>query len=391
MTAVETRQLCKRFGAVSAVVSLDLEVAEGELLAIVGPSGSGKSTLLRLLAGLESPTSGQLWLGGEEATSWAPAARDAALVFQEPVLYPQLSVFENLACSARLHRRPRSAWKAWRQGRSAGESDVGSRRTDEALLVRQVREVAAVLALEEVLDRRPGQLSGGQQRRLALGRAWVRAPRLLLLDEPLAGLDVPLRRELRRAIVAWQRSTGTTTFYCTHDQSEALAVGDRVAVFRQGTLEQLDRPNAIYERPVNCFVAGFVGDPPMNLWRCEPSGDGCWQLAGGREDVRPRGVCDGLAGDVRVRGALVVGVRPERVEVRPAGGAAGIWTATAVEMERSSDSWWVRFRCEPGAGENGWGRCPGPTPGVLPGEQCEVSWDWSAVHWFAAPDGARVG
>jgi len=245
-------RVTKRFGRVEALRELTLRVREGELLVLLGPSGCGKSTALRIVAGLEAPTSGGVWIGGRRVDGVEPGDRDLAFVFQTYALYPHKTVAENLAFPLRVRKV--------------------SREEEEA----RVREVAALLGIGELLGRRPRELSGGQRQRVALGRAIVRRPRAFLMDEPLSNLDARLRVEMRSEIRRLQQRLGTTTVYVTHDQVEAMTLGDRVAVLRQGRLQQVGTPRQVYELPANRFVAGFVGSPPMNLLRIhvERTGDG---------------------------------------------------------------------------------------------------------------------
>jgi len=228
---------------VPAVRDLSLTVEEHELLVLLGPSGCGKTTTLRLIAGLEQPDGGSLELDGRAIDRLSPGDRDVAMVFQHHALYPHLSVFENLAFGLRLRKVPRT------------EID------------QRVRETAALLELGACLERRPSALSGGQRQRVALGRALVRRPRLFLLDEPLSNLDAPLRAQMRREITRLQRHLETPMLYVTHDQNEAMALGDRVAVLRDGALEQIGPPRTLYAGPATVFVAGFIGWPPMNRIR----------------------------------------------------------------------------------------------------------------------------
>jgi multiple sugar transport system ATP-binding protein len=225
----------------AAVRRLDLEIADGEFVVLVGPSGCGKSTLLRLIAGLEAPTAGRVVIGGSDVTDQPPQARDLAMVFQSYALYPHMTVHDNLAYGLKVR---------------------GTRREvrDE-----RVSMVARALDLHELLDRRPAQLSGGQRQRVALGRAMVRQPKAFLLDEPLSNLDPALRTQARVEIARVHRALTTTVVYVTHDQEEAMTLGGRVAVMREGAIEQIAPPLEIYGRPVNTFVARFVGAPPMNL------------------------------------------------------------------------------------------------------------------------------
>jgi multiple sugar transport system ATP-binding protein len=291
---VELRGLSKTFaGGVRAVESVDLTVGDGELFVVVGPSGSGKSTLLRLVAGLEEPDAGGLWIGGERAVGVPPRDRDVAMVFQHPALYPHLSVFENLAFGLRARRCPKA--------------EVSAR----------VGEVAAMLGLADLLPRLPRTLSGGQQQRVALGRAIARRPRVFLLDEPFSGLDAPLRAAIRADLIDLHRRLGTTMILVTHDQAEAMALGDRLAVMERGRVVQEGTPRDVYDRPATRFVAGFIGSPPMNFLPCVVARDddcvkiqvvGCdvsWTVSATADWITP--VRD------RVPGRFDLGLRPEHL------------------------------------------------------------------------------
>ena len=228
-------------GGHTAVRGVDLAIEDGEFVVLVGPSGCGKSSLLRLVAGLETPTSGRVWIGDADVTAVPPQERDLAMVFQSYALYPHMSVRENLGYGLRV------------------------RRTDPSVAAQRIADVAAVLDIEGLLDRRPAQLSGGQRQRVALGRAMVRQPRAFLLDEPLSNLDPALRAQARSELRRLHRRLGVTVIYVTHDQEEAMTLGGRVAVMRDGVIEQAAPPMAVYATPANTFVARFIGAPPMNL------------------------------------------------------------------------------------------------------------------------------
>ena len=274
MSSVAFRGVSKRFGRVEAVRELTLEVADGELMVLVGPSGSGKTTALRMLAGLEAVDDGRIEIDGRVVNGVAPRARDVAMVFQDYALYPQMTVRDNMAFGLRRRRLPR------------GEID------------RRVTETSETLGLGELLDRRPRELSGGQQQRVALGRALVREPSVLLMDEPLSNLDAALRVQARGEIRRLQREVGTTTVYVTHDQVEALTLGDRIAVMNEGRLEQAGTPEQLYDEPANVFVGGFIGSPPMSFLRWDGA------LLGVRpEHVRPWS--EGLLGPIEGRVAYV--------------------------------------------------------------------------------------
>jgi multiple sugar transport system ATP-binding protein len=294
MAAIEFRELRKVFaGGAVAVEDLNLLVADGEFLVVVGPSGSGKTTVLRMAAGLERATSGDVLIGGEVVNDVAPPDRDIAMVFQTYALYPHMTVYENMAFGLKLH--------------GVRKADIRSR----------VLSAAKMLELDDLLKRKPSQLSGGQRQRVAMGRAIVREPAAYLMDEPLSNLDAKLRVEMRTYLAGLHQRLRTTTLYVTHDQTEAMTMGDRVAVMRDGRLQQVDIPQVLYDRPANAFVAAFIGSPAMNLVRTRlvsESGELAVEL-GGKALRLPREV---LAQRPRlgdyVGSQLIVGVRPEDIE-----------------------------------------------------------------------------
>jgi len=264
MAPITFEHVTKRFDETTAVDDLNVEVADGEFLVLVGPSGCGKTTALRMLAGLEDVTSGRILIGDRVVNNVAPGSRDVAMVFQSYALYPHMTVYDNLAFSLRNHRVPR------------GQIDE------------RVRRTADVLELADLLKRKPRQLSGGQRQRVALGRAIIREPQGFLMDEPLSNLDAALRVQTRAEILKLQQRLGTTTLYVTHDQVEAMTMGDRIAVMNKGELQQLGTPEELYEHPANTFVAQFIGSPAMNMVPTAVLGvGGTGQLAGFRpEHVR---------------------------------------------------------------------------------------------------------
>jgi sn-glycerol 3-phosphate transport system ATP-binding protein len=268
-----------RAGDLVALKGLDLTVADGEFLILVGPSGCGKSTALRLLAGLDKPTSGEIKIGGVTVTGLAPGQRDIAMVFQNYALYPHMSVYANLAYGLRQRKTPR-------------------REID-----RRVRETAALLEIDELLDRKPGQLSGGQRQRVAMGRALVRKPQAFLLDEPLSNLDAKLRTQVRGDLKRLHREVPVTSIYVTHDQVEAMTLGDRLCVMSKGEVQQIGTTDDIYNRPANTFVASFMGSPPMNL---VPGNIREGTLHIGDASIAPLPGPDG---------PVTVGARPEHVQV----------------------------------------------------------------------------
>ena len=241
MATVETRNLRKQFAGHTAVDGIDLKTEEGEYLVLLGPSGCGKTTLLRLLAGLEQPTDGDVLIGGEVVTDLPPRARKIAMVFQSYALYPHKTVRKNIVFPLAAAKVPKRDWDA------------------------KVSWAAGILGIERLLDRRPRQLSGGERQRVALARAMVREPQVFLFDEPLSNLDAKLRTSARDELKEFQRRVGITTVYVTHDQVEAMGLGDRIAVLNSGRIQQIGTPDEIYDDPANTFVATFVGAPPMNL------------------------------------------------------------------------------------------------------------------------------
>ncbi|QND66012.1 ABC transporter ATP-binding protein [Mesorhizobium loti] len=250
MAEVVLENICKTYGNnFHAIDQLNLSVEDGEFLILVGPSGCGKSTALRMIAGLEDVTSGSLRIGGVDVVDMPPKDRDIAMVFQSYALYPHMTVFENIGFSMRL----------------AGKSKAERKK--------RVDEIAKTLQLTSLLESKPANLSGGQRQRVAMGRAMVREPAAFLMDEPLSNLDAKLRVQMRAEITSLQKQLGVTTIYVTHDQTEAMTMGDRVAVLKGGVLQQVDTPKRLYESPVNAFVAGFIGSPSMNLFEATLTGD----------------------------------------------------------------------------------------------------------------------
>jgi multiple sugar transport system ATP-binding protein len=286
MASVTYDHVTKRFDGTAAVRDFTVQVSDGEFLVLVGPSGCGKSTALRMLAGLEEVTEGRILIGERAVNNLAPGARDVAMVFQSYALYPHMTVYDNLAFGLRNKRMPRN------------EVD------------RRVRRAAEILDLGKLLKRKPKQLSGGQRQRVALGRAIVREPAAFLMDEPLSNLDAQLRVATRAEILKLQRDLGTTTIYVTHDQVEAMTMGDRIAVMRDGLLQQIGTPEDLYTNPQNVFVAGFIGSPAMNLVRSEI---------------------------VDAGGGRIAGFRPEHVDVGPRRGDALSFPATVEVVEYLGD------------------------------------------------------
>lgn len=311
---------------VPAVRDLNLTVAAGEMITLIGPSGCGKTTTLRLIAGLEEPTEGVLRLNGQIANGLPPRARDVALVFQKHNLYPHLTVRRNLSFGLRL-RHPEGRLGRWTVGWLRPGRRAEMRQWD-GVIAERVAEAARVLELEDVLERRPRQLSGGQQQRVALGRALVRRPAIWLLDEPLSHLDAPLRAELRRQLHLLHRRLGATMIYVTHDQLEAMTLGQRLVVMNHGEVQQVGPPEEVYWRPRNRFVAGFVGWPPMNFvdGRLVTEEGRLWFGAG---DVKvPVAGGDLAGGRLPEKGFVTLGIRPEQAAL-----ASGNQATATVTME----------------------------------------------------------
>ncbi|MGK7870840.1 ABC transporter ATP-binding protein [Falsiroseomonas sp. E2-1-a20] len=314
MASVDLIGIRKRFGTTEVLKDVSLSAADGEFLAILGPSGCGKSTLLRVLAGLEGADAGEVRLGGQDVGALPPKSRDLAMVFQSYALYPYMTVAENIGLPLRM-RRLSALGRAPLLGRL-----LPAARLAERSIAEDVARVAAGLGLDGLLHRRPAQLSGGQRQRVALARAMVRQPAAFLMDEPLSNLDARLRGEARAEIVALQRRLGATVLYVTHDQAEAMAMADRVAVMQGGRVLQVAPPQSLYDDPANLEVARFVGSPPMNALPASIPPDGRLRVAG---IALPFLAAPGAAAP------LTLGIRPEAL--RPA--AEGI-PATLARIER---------------------------------------------------------
>ncbi len=283
MAGITIDRIEKKFGAVTALQQLSLKVEDGEFIALLGPSGCGKTTLLRIIAGLESQTSGRVLIGERDVSALPPRQRGLAMVFQNYAVFPHMTVYENVAFGLRMK----------------GASD--------AEVKKQVERAAGLLHIEPYLERYPAKLSGGQRQRVAVARALAVEPAVLLMDEPLSNLDALLRLEMRSELKAVLASSGTTTVYVTHDQTEAMGLADRIAVMHKGVIEQIDRPQALYERPATRFVGGFVGSPPMNFIDL-PVADGTARLGGFSSPVPLR------------NGTVTAGIRAEDIDVAEDGG-----------------------------------------------------------------------
>jgi multiple sugar transport system ATP-binding protein len=285
MAEIRLENVTKLFaGGVAAVDDVSLDIADGEFLVLVGPSGCGKTTLLRMIAGLEEATDGVISIAGNDVTDLAPRRRDIAMVFQSYALYPHMSVRQNLAYGLKVRRTPKDQ------------------------IAKRVDEVANLLGLEDLLDRRPAQLSGGQRQRVAMGRAIAREPKAFLMDEPLSNLDAKLRVGMRASLQQLHHRLGITTVYVTHDQIEAMTLGQRVAVMRDGHILQVDEPQRLYQQPCDLFVAAFIGSPAMNLVEAKIDGD---DVVFGQFRVR---MAPGRQPQAASGGRVVLGIRPESFE-----------------------------------------------------------------------------
>jgi multiple sugar transport system ATP-binding protein len=337
----------------AAIEQLDLTFPSGELVVLIGPSGCGKSTTLRIVAGLEDPTAGQVWIDGKNVTTLPPAQRDLAMVFQSYALYPHMTVYENLAFALRIRR--------------ASDAEIATR----------VTEVAEALGLSSLLDRRPKALSGGQRQRVAIGRAVVRRPKVFLFDEPLSNLDAKLRGEMRREIARIHRDAKATSLYVTHDQIEAMTLADRIVVLKDGDVQQVGTPLDIYQRPANQFVAGFFGTPSMNFLTAAVT-----DVDGQR---RARGTGFALPAPAQLGGDVVLGIRPEDLTLEPGGDRVAM--AGAVTSREVLGSEVVLYVASP-AGDMTVRAAADTT--ARRGDAVTVYVDPQRLHWFDADSHVRV-
>ena len=353
----------KIFGAETAVEDLNLTVNAGEFLVLVGPSGCGKTTTLRMLAGLERPSYGRILIGDKLVNNVSPRFRDVAMVFQSYALYPHMNVYDNLAFGMR------------------------ARGASKDLVVQRVKETADVLGLGKLLKRRPSELSGGQRQRVALGRALIRQPQVFLMDEPLSNLDAGLRVQMRAELSRLHQRFRVTTVYVTHDQVEAMTMGDRIAVMNNGRLQQVDAPETLYDNPANVFVAGFIGSPRMNFV------PGRLASSDGRTSVAFLGITTPLGTGSRLTagasdGEVTVGIRPEDLMWRPAAGPDCTLTLSAdVDVvEPMGHEAYVTALC---AGETVTSRFP-PRSGVRPQERVDLALNPARLHLFDAQSGITI-
>ncbi len=357
MAEVVLKGLAKSFGSTDILKSIDLRIADGEFAVFVGPSGCGKSTTLRLIAGLESPTAGEVWIGGERADQLAPAARQVAMVFQSYALYPHMTVAQNMGFSLKVAGQDR-------------------RRVDAA-----VSHAAQALRIEHLLARLPAELSGGERQRVAIGRAIVRQPRVFLFDEPLSNLDAALRVEMRLELQRLHEALGTTMIYVTHDQTEAMTLGQRVALFNRGSVVQTGAPLELFSKPVSQFAARFLGSPPMNLlpvrWQSDSK---TWRCAA--VDLSPEAVGGPVACPDPASVAML-GVRPESWRIASAGEPS--LPITVQRVEHLGDSVLVHGRLD-GGSDSLCVRCAADQPIPAMGETLSLRVAAGATHWFDAAE-----
>ena len=360
MARVTLEHLSKHYGAVKAVDDISLEIPEGSFVTLLGPSGCGKSTTLYCIAGLEEPTAGEIFFDGRPVTDLSPKDRDAALVFQDYALYPHMSVYDNLAFALKMRKLPAVETRS------------------------RVQQVAALLGIERFLERRPAQLSGGQRQRVALGRALVRNPAVFLMDEPLSNLDALLRVNTRTEIKRLQRELGKTTIFVTHDQEEAMVLSDRIAIMRDGVLQQYSTPDETYNAPVNTFVAGFIGSPRMNFVKGHlQAANGhavlataSWQLhvpGSGAQTVAASG-----------RDEVTVGIRPEHLVLTPP--LPGATVARVELIEPVGPVTYLDLR----AGDRALRASVAGSQRYRVGEDVAIALDPDHVHFFDSASGARI-
>jgi multiple sugar transport system ATP-binding protein len=358
MATVILKGVDKVYGRGKEVLKrLDLEIRDREFIVLVGPSGCGKSTILRIIAGLEEVTRGEVWIGERQVNDVAPRDRDIAMVFQSYALYPHMTVFDNIAFGLRLRRRPR----------------------DE--IARAVGEAAEMLGVDPLLEKLPRQLSGGERQRVALGRAIVRQPQVFLFDEPLSNLDAKLRTEMRAEISALHRRLQVTTVYVTHDQVEAMTMGQRIVVLRDGLVQQVGEPLEIYQQPANLFVAGFIGSPRMNFLDARVSDDGAVEVAAAESRLTlPAEQRERLAGHQGRN--VILGLRPEHVDLAPEGEVQG--RASLVEQTGGESYVYAQVGGAPLVA-----RCEGAVRLEI-GDQVRLRLDLAAAHFFDPQTEERI-
>jgi len=369
MATVKLADIHKSYHKTEVIHGIDLDVQDGEFIVIVGPSGCGKSTLLRMVAGLESVTSGNVEIDGRVVNALEPRERDVAMVFQNYALYPHMNVFRNMSYGLRIAKIPAAEIEA------------------------RVNKAAAMLELSDLLNRKPAQLSGGQRQRVAMGRAIVREPRVFLFDEPLSNLDAKLRVQMRLEIKQLQAELGTTTLYVTHDQTEAMTMADRLVVMNDGVAEQIDDPMTIFERPQTSFVAGFIGTPPMNLLHGAVQSNGKNGLVFDCGNNLRLPIPDSVPSDVRDGAQCVLGIRPDALAIRENSNEVEQqgWSAKIgiVEPLGSDSLFHCQFDSTTNASETITVR--GDTNRRIRfGDAVSLAFDSESLHWFDADDGRRL-
>jgi multiple sugar transport system ATP-binding protein len=357
MGALSIRNVRKSFGAVDILKGIDIEIEEGEFLILVGPSGCGKSTLLSMIAGLDMPTTGSIHIGERDVTHELPKDRDIAMVFQSYALYPNMNVAENISFALEM------------------------RKVAKAERAAAVQRVATMLQIEHLLDRKPGQLSGGQRQRVAMGRALARNPKLFLFDEPLSNLDAKLRVEMRAEIKLLHQRTRTTTVYVTHDQVEAMTLGDRIAVMRDGVVQQFGTPDDIYTRPATRFVAEFIGSPAMNMLAADAPAPGSTALAVKGMTIA-LGEEQSQALQQRAGAGVVIGLRPERVQLADLGVPGRLML-----LEPTGPDTYAFIDTAIGSLVS---RVAGTVTQRV-GDLVHLRWDARDLHLFDSASGARIG
>lgn len=364
MASVRCQEIVKNFGDVRVLKGIDLDIADAEFIVFVGPSGCGKTTLLRIIAGLEEVTSGDLYIGAKRVNDTPPKQRNIAMVFQNYAIYPHMSVAENISFGMKI------------RGSAKPEMD------------KAVKEVAGVLGLSELLDRKPKQLSGGQRQRVAMGRAIVRDPAVFLMDEPLSNLDAELRNQMRVEIKSLQHRLKTTTIYVTHDQVEAMTLADRIAVMKDGEIQQFGTPDDLYAMPSNKFVAGFIGTPKMNFFAAEKTEGGNLALPNGATID----LLDGHRKAIAKVDKVEVGFRPDSINIVPTPGTKSArspvrWSAGVQLCESLGGETIVHFA------ENGCnfqGRV-GRGVKIAEGDRVEVSFPAESAFLFCGDSGRCIG
>lgn len=359
MASVTLKNVCKLYaGGVAAVTDFSLEIQDKEFVVLVGPSGCGKSTTLRMIAGLEEITQGEIYIGDTLANPIPPKDRDIAIVFQNYALYPHMTVFENMAFGLRMRKTPKEEIR------------------------RRVEEAAEILDISYLLDRKPKAMSGGQRQRVALGRAIVRNPQVFLLDEPLSNLDAKLRAQMRTEISKLHQRLGATFIYVTHDQTEAMTMGDRIVVMKDGFMQQVDIPQNLYDRPDNMFVAGFMGSPPMNFVEAVLQKEEGYRLTFGACTLALPGEKiqeEALAPYVGKK--VIFGIRPEDVHDEEAFlhkvGGAHAWADVEV-VERMGAETYLHLQCE----GNALTARVEPSSQAKAGDRCPIAFDLSRMHLF---------